>query len=374
MESQFSVKSGRWGIYYTWIPPSNTGAYHVQCEKMDPLLLLLSAWMILVVLGTLGRILLSGKWGSLVAQKETEKEEAGDEGEDSGPEDEKEDENEETEAEAAVSGLEEEQTANERLDSCLKSSTLPSGEPSCRPPPPLLAPRHGVMCCAEFTVHWFREWLRAEGWFSLVIGNIYELDLSYQSFRAIPPRLFTVPCLQDTLTVLHLSDNGMRVLDPQVQVFRHLTLLNLRYNSLRTIPREIAAFRFVPSPPLCCFLSWLVLMVALFATGSHLTELRLQSNLLQRLPESICQLHKLRILDLTRNRLATLPPRLEGLEHIEELYLHNNVLEELPAAIGLLLSLRIVRSPFLDPQQSLTHSPSLSPQALSWRKQAANAS
>jgi len=44
----------------------------------------------------------------------------------------------------------------------------------------------------------------------------------------------------------------------------------------------------------------------------NLTELRLQSNFIEKIPESICQLHSLAILDLTKNSLTNLPNDLQG--------------------------------------------------------------
>ena len=76
-----------------------------------------------------------------------------------------------------------------------------------------------------------------------LLGNLFELDLSYQSFLAVPPRLFTMPGLAETLVVLHLSDNNLQVLDPLLAMFKKLTVLNLRYNEIRSIPREIAALK-----------------------------------------------------------------------------------------------------------------------------------
>ena len=75
------------------------------------------------------------------------------------------------------------------------------------------------------------------------IGNLFELDLSYQSFMAVPPRLFTMAKLPETLAELNLSDNNLQALDPQLATFKKLIILNLRYNEIRVIPREIAALK-----------------------------------------------------------------------------------------------------------------------------------
>jgi len=70
--------------------------------------------------------------------------------------------------------------------------------------------------------------------------------------------------------------------------------------------------------------------------------LSIQSNQLERLPDSIGQLKKLSFFDLTKNNLSRLPSRLQEWVSLEKLILHNNQINCLPDSIGSLRNLRVL--------------------------------
>ncbi len=61
---------------------------------------------------------------------------------------------------------------------------------------------------------------------------------------------------------------------------------------------------------------------------------------LERIPESVGELHALRLLDLSANRIRVLPETLAGLGQLEELRLHSNALRSLPRDLGALAHMR----------------------------------
>lgn len=79
----------------------------------------------------------------------------------------------------------------------------------------------------------------------------------------------------------------------------------------------------------------------LFALRS-LAELRLHRNELRELPREIWGLRSLRVLVLSQNRLVTLPREIGELDALQELYLANNPLRSLPRELGRLGALRIL--------------------------------
>ncbi|XP_013173930.1 PREDICTED: CCR4-NOT transcription complex subunit 6 isoform X2 [Papilio xuthus] len=75
---------------------------------------------------------------------------------------------------------------------------------------------------------------------------------------------------------------------------------------------------------------------------THLTELYLNDNSLQRLPPEISQLSALHTLDVSNNKLRSLPVELGDLIQLRELHLNNNYLRVLPYELGKLFHLQLL--------------------------------
>lgn len=77
----------------------------------------------------------------------------------------------------------------------------------------------------------------------------------------------------------------------------------------------------------------------------ELTELRvlvLRKNKLRELSPTISSLSKLEILDISKNKLQKLPPEIGDLTQLVELRAHQNDLDSLPSEIGQLKELRVL--------------------------------
>jgi Leucine rich repeat len=96
------------------------------------------------------------------------------------------------------------------------------------------------------------------------------------------------------------------------------------FNSLRMLSIRACNLMFFPEN---CF------------KMKRLTEINLEENLLESLPDSFTRLRTLKDINLSKNRLYAVPENLKGLTSLKLLNLENNYLEQLPASIGTLKGL-----------------------------------
>ncbi len=105
--------------------------------------------------------------------------------------------------------------------------------------------------------------------------------------------------------------------------------------------------------------SGLNLFVTQVCSLSYLTTLNLSSCKLKSIPDDrhqLGQLQQLKILDLSWNKLTTLPASITTLKQLEELYIYNNKLRSIPLEIGTLPRLQTFwcyDNPLVSPLNSL---------------------
>ncbi|NGX37264.1 MAG: Internalin-A [Chlamydiae bacterium] len=136
---------------------------------------------------------------------------------------------------------------------------------------------------------------------------------------------------------LHLEDNQLTELPPEIGNLTQLLGLFLSNNQLTELPPEIG---------LLTQLKWLPLKNNKFTEFppeigqlTQLTKLDLKHNQLTSLPPEIGKLSQLAFLDLQNNQLTSLPPEIGQLTNLKGLDLYNNQVTSLPPEIGQLARL-----------------------------------
>ncbi|KAL3877356.1 hypothetical protein ACJMK2_035078 [Sinanodonta woodiana] len=137
-------------------------------------------------------------------------------------------------------------------------------------------------------------------------------DYSSQSLIVLPAALLQ----NHSISQLYLDYNDLVILPENFwSCFPVMDLFSAIGNNITSLPDE---FEKVP----------------------NLSEVYLNENKLESLPDSICKLRRLKILKLTGNLLVTLPKNFGEINSLETLYLEENKLKKLPETMGLLGSLQ----------------------------------
>lgn len=71
-----------------------------------------------------------------------------------------------------------------------------------------------------------------------------------------------------------------------------------------------------------------------FGNLKNLTELYISNNQLDSVPQSVCKLYKLKVLDLSYNHISSVTAQIGNLENLEEVNLSHNRLAGMPSSIS----------------------------------------
>ncbi|XP_061466025.1 p53-induced death domain-containing protein 1 isoform X4 [Rhineura floridana] len=136
------------------------------------------------------------------------------------------------------------------------------------------------------------------------------LDLSFNSFSALPPCITKLASLRSLL----VSHNSLQGLPEDFGQLTNLTFFSAMKNQLRSLPQSIGKL-------------------------AALQTLDLSENALESLPKEIGNLHSCTDLDLSGNLLTGIPSSLGNLQSLWQLHLHSNLLVTVPASLACLPNL-----------------------------------
>ncbi|ETV81616.1 hypothetical protein, variant 2 [Aphanomyces astaci] len=197
------------------------------------------------------------------------------------------------------------------------------------------------------------------------LNNLKELVLSGNKLTSVPASIgdlskLEVLRLEDNLLVgfpdtigglqklqtLTAQNNEIEGIPPSFKDLRHIATLDLSKNKLTSLigclkhnerlkfldlrQNRLATF---PELPFECTLDTLFLGfnsltsingASLVRAKDHLTVLDLRDNKLPLLPDDVCQLHRLKTLDVSNNDLSDLPPGLGYLTHLHHILTDGN--------------------------------------------------
>ena len=139
-----------------------------------------------------------------------------------------------------------------------------------------------------------------------IIDDEGRIDLRYRGWPEVDATTFT---FAKQLTVLDLSFNQLQTLPDEIGTLKMLTILNCACNVLESIPPAIGRLR-------------------------RLQRLKLNGNRLKILPDEIGDCHRLSVICLSENQMNRLPDSVNRCMSLTELHLENNVLTCLPLGLA----------------------------------------
>ncbi|XP_035789195.1 protein flightless-1-like isoform X2 [Anopheles albimanus] len=153
------------------------------------------------------------------------------------------------------------------------------------------------------------------------LSNLKELDLSQNELSKVPGALYNLANLRR----LHLNDNAIEELSPMIENLTKLESLNLSRNKLTALPAAICKLQHLRRLHVNDNLLNFEGIPSGIGKLSALEVFSASNNLLEMVPEGLCRgCGSLKKLNLSSNRLITLPEAIHLLTDMEQLDLRNN--------------------------------------------------
>ncbi len=149
-------------------------------------------------------------------------------------------------------------------------------------------------------------------------GN--SVSLTERQLAIIPPAVFELPAYKG-LTSLNVSRNAIATIPNELERLTALTSLFGNTNNISRLPSAVGSLRNLTT--LSLQRNRLTDLTPLTDVPS-LTELELQENMLEALPDSLARLTNLRYLNLNKNRLRSLPTSICSITTLQAINVTDN--------------------------------------------------
>ncbi len=158
------------------------------------------------------------------------------------------------------------------------------------------------------------------------LRQLRKIDFSYNRLSEIPKELEALT----RLNYLNLEYNQLKQIPVEIMTLNELTYFNLNINKLEKIPTKLLTQSNLKE---------------LYLNGNNIKELHLQKKIFNELTileansnsltsfDSICNLNKLKILDLSSNKIENFPKEISELSKIEKINLSFNQIDSIPGKI-----------------------------------------
>ncbi len=154
------------------------------------------------------------------------------------------------------------------------------------------------------------------------LQNLKYLDLRNNNISHLPEQIGQLKMLQ----VLDLSYNALSELPPEIGQLTSLKILLLNSNDLKRIPPEVGLITNLEELDLGNYNHYRV-------DPATVERFNLKLNAITEIPATICNLKKLKVLDMLSNALTVLPGEIAGLENLEWLEVGNHDIEDTPSGV-----------------------------------------
>ena len=165
------------------------------------------------------------------------------------------------------------------------------------------------------------------------------IEVSIPELSELERYRFGYEVLNDHITGISLFSCGLSTIPKIIESFSSLNEIYLRGNNLDSIPDELCSLPVLEILDLSE--NQLKELPDLIRSLSKLRELHLESNQLNNLPASFGDLISLELLDLSENQLGNIPTSLGKLNKLKTLDLSRNEITNLPDSLGALISLEV---------------------------------
>ncbi|XP_064394638.1 leucine-rich repeat and calponin homology domain-containing protein 2-like isoform X2 [Halichondria panicea] len=179
--------------------------------------------------------------------------------------------------------------------------------------------------------------------------EIVEADFSKNRFDRLPKEVVSFK----SLVKITCHHNNLRYIPAEMSTLPELRTVDLSRNFIQTVPVEICRMRL---KSLNLSNNRLLSIPVEFGKLTHLQYLNLSCNSLQELPPSFAELSALQYCDLHRNELKDLPEDLYQLTELQFLDVSSNQITRLPPSLRNLTSiqaLRVMDNPLESPPSQL---------------------